>query len=919
MGRSLVIVESPAKAKTINKYLGRDYTVKASIGHVMDLPKKTIGIRLPDEPKKKKKKSKRKSKVEEKPHKPISIDDAKIFEPTLEIIYGKGKVINDLRKSAANADAVYLAGDPDREGEAISAHLRAVLTKPSKYEEAEPSGFGRFGKNGKNGNGKDEKAEAEAAAAEAKGKGKGGKGKKGKAGKKEDKDEIEVPAIDPKKIFRVTFNEITPKAIRAAFEKPRQVDTNLVDAQQARRVLDRIVGYKISPLLWDKVRRGLSAGRVQTVAVRLIVEREQEIRAFVPVEYWSIHAMLDSGQPPIFEAKLHKYKGEDIEVSNQEAAEKIVAAVSKAKWEVASVNQREKKRNPPPPFTTSKLQQASYNRLRYTAKRTMGIAQRLYEGVDMGEEGSVALITYMRTDSVNVSADALTQVRDMIPEKFGSSYLPEKPNYYKSKKDAQEAHEAVRPTDVTRSPEDVRKYLDDDLFKLYQLIWQRFVASQMMPAVFDQTTIDISAGDYTFRATGSVQKFDGYLRVYQTPAAVTDREDDEKDDDGEGKNLPRVEEGQVLRLDQIRPDQHFTEPPPRYTEATLVKELEEKGIGRPSTYASIISTIVEREYVRKDQGRFTPTMLGERVNALLVKSFDDVFDATFTARLEEELDEIEEGKLPWRDAVREFWGKFVVDLTKADDEMISYKAGIPTGKKCEKCGQGELLERISRHGFFLGCSRYPDCDFIQDMAPELSDDTESKTEYCENCGKEMLMKRGRFGAFLACSGYPDCKTTRRLVEGTRIALQPDEPLEEKCQLCSNHLIKKHGRFGTFIGCSGYPKCKYTRPITMGIKCPKCSDGEFVKRGSMGKGGRGRPRVFYGCSRYPDCDFTTPNMPIAEPCPKCGAPFIVEKKSKIGVVHTCLKEGCDWEQLAPEPQPAVVPAPVEEPTPVGAKP
>jgi DNA topoisomerase-1 len=921
MGRSLVIVESPAKAKTINKYLGRDYTVKASIGHVMDLPKKTIGIRLPDGPKKKKK-SKRKSKAEEKPHKPISIDDPKIFEPTLEIIYGKGKVINDLRKSAATADAVYLAGDPDREGEAISAHLRAVLTKPSKYEESQPSGNGRFGKNG-NGIGKDEKAEAEAAeeAKGKKGKGKKGKGKKGKAGKKEDKDEIEVPAIDPKKIFRVTFNEITPKAIRAAFEKPRQVDTNLVDAQQARRVLDRIVGYKVSPLLWDKVRRGLSAGRVQTVAVRLIVEREQEIRAFVPVEYWSIHAMLDGGQPPIFEAKLWKYKGEDIEVSNQEAADRIVAAVSKAKWEVASVAQREKKRNPPPPFTTSKLQQASYNRLRYTAKRTMGIAQRLYEGVDLGEEGSVALITYMRTDSVNVSADALTQVREMIPEKFGSSYLPEKPNYYKSKKDAQEAHEAVRPTDVTRTPEDVRKYLDDDLFKLYQLIWQRFVASQMMPAVFDQTTIDISAGDYTFRSTGSVQKFDGYLRVYQTPAVVADRDDDEKDDDGEGKNLPRVEQGQILRLDQIRPDQHFTEPPPRYTEATLVKELEEKGIGRPSTYASIISTIVEREYVRKDQGRFTPTMLGERVSALLVKSFDDVFDVTFTARLEEELDEIEEGKLPWRDAVREFWGKFVVDLAKADDEMISYKAGIPTGKKCEKCGEGELLERISRHGFFLGCSRYPDCDFIQDMAPELSDDAESKTEYCENCGKEMLMKRGRFGAFLACSGYPECKTTRRLVEGTRIALQPDEPLEEKCQLCSNHLIKKHGRFGTFIGCSGYPKCKYTRPITMGIKCPKCVEGEFVKRGSMGKGGRGRPRVFYGCSRYPDCDFTTPNMPIAEPCPKCAAPFIVEKKSKIGVVHTCIKEGCDWEQLAPEPQPAAVPAPVhvEEPTPVGAKP
>jgi DNA topoisomerase-1 len=476
----------------------------------------------------------------------------------------------------------------------------------------------------------------------------------------------------------------------------------------------------------------------------------------------------------------------------------------------------------------------------------------------------------------------------------------------------------VRPTDVSRTPEDVRKYLDDDLFKLYQLIWQRFVASQMLPAIFDQTAIDISAGDYTFRATGSVQKFDGYLRVYQLPVAAADREDDEKDDEGEGKSLPRVEEGQILRLDQIRPDQHFTEPPPRYTEATLVKDLEEKGIGRPSTYASIISTIVEREYVRKDQGRFTPTMLGERVSILLVKSFDDVFDVTFTARLEEELDEIEEGKLPWRDAVREFWEKFVVDLAKAGDEMISYKAGIPTGKTCEKCGQGELLERISRHGFFLGCSRYPDCDFIQDMAPELVDDGESKTEYCENCGKEMLLKRGRFGAFLACSGYPDCKTTRRLVEGTRIAHQPDEPLEEKCTLCGNHLIKKHGRFGEFIGCSGYPKCKYTRPITMGIKCPKCNEGEFVRRGSAGKGGRGRPRVFYGCSRYPDCDFTTPYMPMPEPCPKCGAPFIVEKKSKIGTVHTCLKEGCDWEQLAPEPQPAGATQP-EEATPVGAKP
>src|SRR5437899_2069288 len=562
MARSLVIVESPAKAKTINKYLGRNFTVKASIGHVMDLPKKTIGIRLPGEEeggKKKKRKAKKGSKrAKEKPTgKIIELDDDKIFEPTLQIIAGKGKVINDLRKSALTADAVYLAGDPDREGEAISAHLAMVLSKPSKFIEQEPS-VSRFKK-------KDAKPEEPA---------------------KEEAPKKEVVAIDPKKIFRVTFNEITPKAIRAAFDKPRQVDTNLVDAQQARRVLDRIVGYKVSPILWNKVRRGLSAGRVQTVALRLIVEREQQIRAFIPREYWTIHAMLDS---------------------------------------------------------------------------------------------------------VHVSNDALIQVRELIPERFGSNYLPEKPNYYKSKKDAQEAHEAVRPTDAMRAPEDVRKYLDEDLFKLYQLIWQRFVASQMLPAIFDQTTIDISAGDYTFRATGTVQKFDGYLRVYQLPASIADREDDEKDDEGEGRALPQVAEGQTLRLDKIRPDQHFTEPPPRFNDATLVKELEEDGIGRPPTYASIISTLVEREYVTKNQGRFSPTLLGERVSVLLVKSFEDIFDVTFTARLEEELDEIEEGKLPWREAVKEFWEKFVIDLDKADDEMLSYKAGIPTGKKCEKCGQGKHL------------------------------------------------------------------------------------------------------------------------------------------------------------------------------------------------------------------------------------
>jgi DNA topoisomerase I len=898
MGRSLVIVESPAKAKTINKYLGKNYTVKASIGHVMDLPKKTIGIRLPTEaekPKKRKGKKGGKAAVA-KVVKIITLDDPKIFEPTLQVIPGKGKVVNELRKAASTADAVYLASDPDREGEAISAHLEMVLSKPAKFlidEEAEEK-IEKEKQDKKNA--KEPKDEAKAEEKPVKALAVKGKGKFAK--KPVEKDVIDIEPIDKKKIFRVTFNEITQKAIKAAFDHPRQVDSQLVDAQQARRVLDRIVGYKVSPLLWDKVRRGLSAGRVQTVALRVIVEREQEIRAFIKQEYWTIHAMLGANEPPSFEARLTKKNGEDIEVNNQEAADAILLELNQAKWRVTSVALKEKRRNPPPPFTTSKLQQAAYNRLRYTAKRTMALSQRLYEGVELGEEGSVALITYMRTDSVQVSNDALEQVRALIPEKYGNTYLPEKPNFFKSKKDSQGAHEAVRPTDVSRTPEDVRKYLEDDVFKLYQLIWQRFVASQMLPAVYDQTTIDIEAGDYTFRTNGSILKFDGYLKVYQIPAAGTDREEEEKDDEGEGKALPRVTEGQVLKLESIRPEQHFTEPPPRFTEATLVKVLEEDGIGRPSTYASIISTIVEREYVKKDQGRFTPTMLGERVCGLLIKSFEDVFDVKFTARLEEELDEIEEGKLPWRESVKEFWEKFVVDLEKAGDEMISYKAGIPTGKKCEKCGQGELLERISRHGFFLGCSRYPECDFIQDMSEELPEDTENKIEYCENCGKEMALKRGRFGTFLACTGYPDCMTTRRLVQGTRIAHKPDEPLDEKCALCGNGLVKKHGRFGEFIGCFGYPKCKYTRPITMGIKCPKCHEGEFVKRGSMGK--RGGFRTFYGCSRYPDCDFTTPNMPIPEPCPKCGAPFVVEKKSKIGLVHTCIKEGCDWEKLAPEP-------------------
>ncbi|MGA3292841.1 MAG: type I DNA topoisomerase [Candidatus Acidiferrales bacterium] len=891
MARSLVIVESPAKAKTINKYLGRGYTVKASYGHVMDLPKKTIGILLPGE-ENGKKKSKRKSKAkgkasERKAAKPVVVTDENIFEPTYEVIPSKLKVIGDLQKAAYGAEAIYLAGDPDREGEAICAHLAEILGKPRKYTKVVAEAVAEADGNG-------DKSEASA--------------------KPVKKQESETRSAPPK-IYRVMFNEITQKAIKAAFEHPTQVNENLVDAQQARRVLDRLVGYKISPILWDKVRRGLSAGRVQTVALRLIVEREQEIRAFVPREYWTIHALLGAGEPPSFEAKLIKFKGAELEIPDEAEAQRILAAVEHAIWQVVGVTQKEKRRYAPPPFTTSKLQQAGYNRLRYTAKRTMMLAQRLYEGVELGSEGSVALITYMRTDSVHVSSDALAQVRGHIGSSYGQGYLPEKPNFFKSKKDAQEAHEAIRPTDVARTPESVRRYLDDDMFKLYQMIWQRFVASQMVPAVFDQTTIDVDASGYLFRASGSVQKFDGYLAAYQSV-----KEEEDKDDEGDaaGNRLPVVSEGDQLRLETIRPEQHFTEPPPRYTEATLVKDLEEKGIGRPSTYAAIISTIVEREYVNKDQGRFTPTLLGEKVSDLLVKAFEDIFDIGFTARMEDELDEIEEGKLTWRTAVKEFWDRFAVDLVKAADSMESYKAGIPTGQKCEKCGEGELLERISRHGFFLGCSRYPECDFIRDLAEPGGADGEAEggTVYCDNCGKEMAIKRGRFGTFLACTGYPDCKTTRRLASGTKKALQPDVLLDEKCPLDDGQLLRRAGRFGDFIGCQNYPKCKYTRPITLGIKCPKCNEGEFVRRGSSK--GRGRGRIFYGCSRYPDCDFTTPYEPIAEPCPKCGAPFIVEKRTKQGNFRACIRENCDWEIAAPEPAPFVHPQePGAEPQPVGA--
>jgi len=812
--KGLVIVESPAKAKTIQKYLGKGYTVEASLGHVKDLPKSTLGVDIDNE-----------------------------FETEYIVIPGKEKVLTKLKKLAESADSIYLAPDPDREGEAIAAHLAEEL-----------------GTNG---------------------------AKKKKKKKTED---------DDGRIQRVTFNEITQRAVREAFEHPRKIDRHLVDAQQARRVLDRLVGYQVSPLLWDKVRRGLSAGRVQTVALRLIVEREREIKAFEKKEYWTIDAHLASNKPPAFDARLLGRGEEKIEVPNGEEAEKIRAFLEKADWLVRSVEKKERRRNAAAPFTTSKLQQDSARKLRFSVKRTMMIAQRLYEGVELGEEGLVGLITYMRTDSTRVSNEALVEVREHIGEQYGPNYLPEQPNTFKSKKGAQEAHEAIRPTSVARDPESVKQYLKEDEFKVYKLIWQRFVASQINPAVFDQTTVDIDAKQgnesYWFRVTGSVLKFDGFLKVYEESKEGKDDEDEELK-----HKLPPLEAGQKLTLKALKPEQHFTEPPPRYNEASLVKELEERGIGRPSTYATILSTIQERQYVTKIGGKFAPTEIGLVVTDLLIENFRDIFDVAYTARLEEELDEVEDGKEKWTDALGEFYKKFQKDLRYAEKHMENIKRmEKPTDEKCEQCGS-PLVIKWGKHGSFYACSSYDkddpnSCKFTKENPINLPDldsadmQETAQEEYCENCGRVMVLKRGRFGQFMACTGYPDCKTTRRLDQGKRV---PDIPLDEPCPNCGRNLMIRHGRYGEFTACSGYPECKYVKQNFIGVKCPDCKDGELVEKRAR------KGNTFYGCSNYPKCKFTSANKPIAEKCPSCGNEYLVEKYLKDGPVVACPNKECDFER------------------------
>jgi DNA topoisomerase-1 len=799
MAKALVVVESPAKAKTINKYLGRDYKVVASMGHIRDLPKNKLGVDVDND-----------------------------FAEQYESLVSRKKVIKELKDAAKQATEIYVATDPDREGEAIGWHLAHEL-----------------------------------------------------GGKK-------------RKIRRLMFNEITKRAVQEALKHPTAIDERMVDAQRARRVLDRLVGYKISPLLWDKVRRGLSAGRVQSVALKLVCDREREIESFVPEEYWNLFARLAGTQPPEFEAKLFKKGGEPIRVTNEAQANGILEELHGASWTVSSVTTKDRKRYAPPPFITSKLQQTA----RFPVKKTMMIAQQLYEGIELpglGVDGPVGLITYMRTDSVRVSDEALVAVREHITATFGGDYLPDKPNQYKSKTDAQDAHEAIRPTSMQYDPETVRAYLTPDQYSLYRLVWNRFVASQMVPATFDETTVDITAADCQFRVKGTVPKFAGWTATYASAAGPSSEMDKAEGDDEETTGvLPPLAEGDALELRLLRPEQKFTQPPPRFTEATLVKELEENGIGRPSTYASIIGVLQDRDYVNKLEGRFKPTALGSIIAQLLVKSFDDIIDVEYTRTLEEDLDKIEQGKTDYVKTLAGFYRKFKKDLARADREMEDLKKGIDIGEACEKCGS-PMLKKVGRFGPFVACSAYPDCTNTREL--ETSDPEkeagDAEIEPCENCGRPMVMKRGRFGQFLACSGYPECKTTRKLVvtkQGGLKAAQPDVVLDEKCPRCGSNLVIKHGRFGEFTACTNYPECKYIKHKTTGVPCPQDADkgGEIVERTSR------RGKTFFGCSNYPDCNFVLWNRPIPEKCPDCGAPFLVEKTTKkYGRQVRCQTEGCEY--------------------------
>ncbi|HEV8324204.1 MAG TPA: type I DNA topoisomerase [Myxococcota bacterium] len=757
--KSLVIVESPAKAKTIKRYLGAGFSVQASIGHVKDLPKGRMGV-----------------------------DVKKSFEPEYEVIHGKAKVLADIKKAAKGA-TVYLASDPDREGEAIAWHIADELRGKAKH------------------------------------------------------------------IYRVLFNEITKRGITEAMKSPGELDQNKFESQQARRILDRLVGYELSPLLWNRVRRGLSAGRVQSVAVRMIVEREREIMAFVPREYWSVEVGLEGKAPPPFRARVLRRGEEKLEIGDAAGAEVVRADLAGARFLVEKVEQKQRQRRPVAPFVTAKLQQEAARKLGFGAKRTMAAAQRLYEGVEVGEEGSVGLITYMRTDSTRVSEGAQEAARAYVVERWGADYVPEKPNVYKSKKSAQDAHEAIRPTSMDYPPDAVRPFLKRDEMKLYELVWKRFLASQMSPAIYDQQVAEIGAGAYRLRATGQALRFPGWLAAWGVENEVVGETDaPPADDDGYAEGtLPPLEVGEELKLLEVLPEQHFTQPPPRFTEGTLVKEMEERGIGRPSTYASILSTVQDKGYVEKLEGqKLKPTELGLLVTDLLVGSFPEIMDVTFTAGLEEELDEIEEGKVGWVKTLKRFYTPFKASLAKAVREMRDVKR------------------------------------------------EEIKTEHvCEKCGSPMVLKWGRNGRFLACSAYPECKNTKdaSVAADGSVAIVALPVVEaDPCENCGAPMVVKRGRFGAFLACSRYPECKSTRPISLGIACPREACGGFLseKRSKRGK-------LFYGCSNYQKkgCDFVLWDRPVKQACPQCGAPFVVQKGRAR--MLKCQAAGCGWVGEAPDPE------------------
>ena len=757
MSKSLVVVESPAKAKTIKKILGKDYIVDSSVGHIRDLPKNDLGV---------------------------DIDNA--FTPKYVLIRGKGKVVKALQSEARKVDNIYLAADPDREGEAICWHLAEELKKAKKP------------------------------------------------------------------IYRITYNEVTKSAILDAIKKPGEINMALVDAQQARRVLDRLVGYKISPILWSSVKPRLSAGRVQSVAVRLICEREAEIEAFKPEEYWTLTATLTplKSENP-FLAKLHKIGTKKGEINNygfridETRAKEIAEDAKTHDYVVEKVEKRERKQRPVPPFITSTLQQEASRKLRFSAKKTMLVAQQLYEGLEIGNEGSVGLITYMRTDSTRIAKEATDAARDYIKATYGQKYLPGRVVSYRSKKGAQDAHEAIRPTLPLRTPAELKSHLNKDQSNLYELIWKRFIACQMNPTILDATTIDIKAGQYLFRATGSVIKFDGFRRIYME--GEDDTTADESASNEENATLPIVKEGETLNLRKLEPKQHWTQPPPRYNEATLVKMMEAKEIGRPSTYASILSTI-QREYVTKERGRLMPTDVGRLVNHLLIHGFPNILDVEFTAKMEEQLDTIADGKVNWTQTLGQFYPSFQVSLEEAPDKM--YKAR-------------KAME-------------------------------EESDEKCEKCGGNMILKWGKYGRFLGCSNYPECTNIKSLSTDDTPAPEP-EKTDTPCDKCGELMVIRTSRVGgKFLSCSTYPKCKNAKPLPMGIDCPEPDcDGYLGERRSR------RGKVFYGCSNYPKCEFSLWDKPILEPCPKCNAPFLVEKTRKPRgsdtaiITVSCRTSDCDY--------------------------